>query len=220
MTPVKQKPLPSVFVVGDSISVHYGPFLKDALAGIWRYGRKGGEAAALSNLDVPQGANGGDSGMVRAYVEERLCEADFQPDLLLFNAGLHDIKLPSHGGNAQIALGDYRANLLAIVEGVLRRGIEPVWVRSTPFYDDIHNGARYPGFIRFEDDLRVYNRAADELMREHRVKSIDLHGFTNSLSDHPAELFADHVHFHPKIMARQGSFIAGWLACWLQISSR
>lgn len=215
-----KKRMPAVFVVGDSISVHYGPFLKDALSGIWRYERKGGEEAALSNLDVPQGANGGDSGMVRTYVEERLCEADFQPDVLLFNAGLHDIKRPAHGGSTQIALEDYRANLLATVEGLFRRGIEPVWVRSTPFCDAIHNGARCPGFLRFQDDLLAYNRVADELMREHRVKSIDLHGFTSSLSDHPAGLYADHVHFHPEIMARQGAFIAGWLASWLEISSR
>jgi lysophospholipase L1-like esterase len=220
MNPAPAKPLPTVFVIGDSISVHYGPFLRDALAGVFRYERKGGETAALNNLDVPEGANGGDSRMVRAYLEERLSDGTFQPDVLLFNAGLHDIKRSTHGKSIQIGLEDYRTNLLAIVDGLLRRGIEPVWVRTTPFRDAIHNGAKCPGFLRFQDDLEAYNRAADEIMGGHGVKSIDLHGFTNSLSDDPAGLFADHVHFHPEIMARQGAFIAGWLACWLKLSGR
>lgn len=214
MTVVQAKPIPTVFVVGDSISVHYGPFLKDALEGIFRYERKGGVAEALRNLDVPQGANGGDSGMVRAYLEERFSERDFQPDVLLFNAGLHDIKRPSQGNGIQVALNDYRENLLAIVKRLFHRGIEPVWVRTTPFCDAIHNGAKCPGFLRFEDDLFTYNHVADILMREKSVRSIDLHGFTSSLSDNPAELFVDHVHFHPDISARQGAFIADHLAGW------
>ena len=57
-----------VYIIGDSISIQYGPYLEKALKGIMTYARKEGEAESLLNLDNPQGANGGDSSMVLAYL--------------------------------------------------------------------------------------------------------------------------------------------------------
>ena len=73
---------PSIFVIGDSISIQYGPYLQKALAPWCGYARKSGEEAALKNLDNPMGANGGDSSMVHDYVAEIVKDPDFQPDLL------------------------------------------------------------------------------------------------------------------------------------------
>ncbi len=83
--------LPLLFVLGDSISIQYGPFLAKNLHNVARYDCKSGLPMALKDLDDPQGANGGDSGMVLAYLRERMESGGFSPDVLLLNCGLHDI---------------------------------------------------------------------------------------------------------------------------------
>lgn len=204
----------SVFLVGDSISVHYGPSLERALDGVCAYERKGGAAEALANLDVPRGSNGGDSAMVLDYLREQLATPDFRPDLMMINAGLHDIKRSEAQAPPRVALTEYRENLRQIV-GLLRsREIGMAWMRITPCLDDVHNGANGPGFLRFERDLDLYNDAADVVMREFAVPVIDLHRFTLSLEDDPRDLFSDHVHFHHSVRARQGAFLAGWVSAY------
>ena len=61
---------------------------------------------------------------------------------------------------------------------------------------------------RFSADCRAYNAIADSVMRSRGVPCIDLYGFTHTLGP---DLYADHVHFHPHVQARQAAFIAGWL---------
>ena len=201
---------PSLFVVGDSISVHYGPFLERALAGSCVYDRKGGAAEALANLDVPRGSNGGDSSMVLEYLNERLAEPAFQPDLLLFNAGLHDIKRQTPEADPKIDPDAYGKNLREIVEALRSRRIAAAWMRTTPCRDAIHNEKNRPSFFRFERDLALYNEMADAVMQAEGIPMIDLHGFTLSLEEKPEVLFCDHVHFHPGVRALQGAFLAGW----------
>jgi len=211
MTPGTQR---SVFVIGDSISVHYGPYLESALEGTCTYDRKGGSAEALANLDVPCGSNGGDSAMVLEYVTEQLATADFRPDLMLINAGLHDIKRAEAQAPPFIDLTAYSENLRQIVRALKSREIKAVWMRTTPCRDDIHNEKNHPGFFRFERDLDSYNDAADSVMQELAVPVIDLHRFTMSLEDDPRGLFCDHVHFHHPVRARQGAFLAGWITAY------
>lgn len=67
-----------LFILGDSISIHYGPYLEQMVKKHFIYARKEGLNEALKNLDYPTGANGGDSSMVRAYLQERFAEKDFQ----------------------------------------------------------------------------------------------------------------------------------------------
>lgn len=57
-----------LYVIGDSISIQYGPYLEADFRGVMGYPRKEGEEEALLNLDIPQGANGGDSSMVHAFL--------------------------------------------------------------------------------------------------------------------------------------------------------
>ena len=56
----------TIHVIGDSISIHYGQYLKQYLIGVAEYSRKEGE---VSSLDDPMGGNGGDSSMVLEYLE-------------------------------------------------------------------------------------------------------------------------------------------------------
>jgi hypothetical protein len=76
-----------IYVLGDSISMQYGPSLEAYLEGVISYSRKEGEEEALLNLDNPRGANGGDSGMVLTFLKAKclsLCtpfSRRFLPDL-------------------------------------------------------------------------------------------------------------------------------------------
>jgi lysophospholipase L1-like esterase len=198
----------SVFVIGDSISIQYGPYLADLLKGRFQYGRKSGEEEALRDLDVPAGANGGDSSMVLRYLEALGRAGEQVADIMLVNCGLHDIKTDPESGERQVPLDRYKANLPKIV--ALARGLcdALVWVRTTPVDDDQHN-SRATGFHRHRADQEAYNAAADAVMREHGVPMLDLCGFTAALGG--TEVFCDHVHFTDEVRARQGAFIAGYL---------
>jgi lysophospholipase L1-like esterase len=199
-----------VYVIGDSISIHYGPYLKRYLAGIMDYGRKGGEEEALLNPDKPQGANGGDSSMVLAFLTAKAASGGIAADLLLVNCGLHDIKTDPATGAKQAPLDQYRSNLEAIV-GVARQMRLPMaWIRTTPCDEAVHN-PRCSGFHRFAADNAAYNAAADEIMGRAGIPSIDLHTFTLNLGP---DLYCDHVHFPEPIREKQAAFIAGWLAAY------
>lgn len=210
-----------VYVIGDSISMQYGPYLEAALRGTGiTYSRKGGPEDGPTNLDLPVGANGGDSAMVLEYLRARQrCGVPLQADRVLLNCGLHDIKTDPTTGNRQVPLELYRANLLALVELITRQmGLALVWIRTTPCDDRVHNTRPGIAFHRFASDVAAYNAAADAVMAAQSVPRIDLHTFTVNLGtgnlDTPnlgPELYCDHVHFVDAVRRQQAAFIAGWL---------
>ena len=101
----------SIFVIGDSISIQYGPWLAKFLQGRYSYRRKEGSQEALLDLDIPEGANGGDSSMVLAYIQAAGDHHEIgHPDLLLLNCGLHDIKTDPETGKMQRSPEEYRQN--------------------------------------------------------------------------------------------------------------
>lgn len=202
--------LPRVYFIGDSISLHYGPYLERYLRGKFLYSRKEGEQEALLNLDRPQGANGGDSSMVLAFLRALPASGRPAADLFLINCGLHDIKTNPRTRQRQIPLGMYRRNLRAIAALCRARSVAWAWIRSTPVVDAVHNK---PGmeFFRYARDLDAYNAAADGVMADEGVAVIDLCAFTRNLG---ADLFCDHAHFREPIRERQAAFLAGWLEHW------
>lgn len=183
--------------------MHYGPYLAQALRGEWRYERKTGREG---NLDHGTGANGGDSGAVRAYLAERLAGGGIGADWLLFNCGLHDIKADRQTGRLQVGLPDYVANLRGILETIGRLGLRPIWVRTTPVVESLHNAVPGPKeFNRFAQDVITYNAAADRLMNAAGVPDIDLYSFTMPLL--PGATY-DGVHFNEEVRKLQADFIA------------
>src|SRR5690606_19411799 len=94
-----------LFIVGDSISIQYGPYVKALTTDYLRYDRKRGEAEALVDLDKPVGANGGDSSMVLQYLLEQ--DKGVQYDVLLVNCGLHDMKTNPVTKEKQVPLKQY-----------------------------------------------------------------------------------------------------------------
>lgn len=205
--------LTRLYIVGDSISIQYGPYLERYVAGRFHYARKSGEAEALLNLDNPQGANGGDSSMVLAYLRGLEGQGGLDADLLLVNCGLHDIKTDPANGRKQVALREYRRNLQEIVATARRLGVALVWLHTTPCDEAVHNSRPGMSFHRYAADCAAYNAAADEVMDGADIPSIDLHSFTASLGP---DLYCDHVHFYEHVREKQAAFIAGWLARWKQ----
>jgi len=92
-------PLPRLLLIGDSISVHYAPYLEDCLRGRFTLLNREGAAAALADLDVPLGANWGDSSRILERLRSTGLLEAARADLALVNCGLHDIKrLDPNGG--------------------------------------------------------------------------------------------------------------------------
>ena len=197
--------------------MHYGPALELALPGWCEFDRKGGVSKALESLDDPQGSNGGDSSMMAGYFRERVLEEGFRPDLVLLNAGLHDIKRSPHAASpTRIPLEDYRKNLVQTLECLSERGSPAAWVRTTPLSEALHNGAAFPGFYRFESDWADFNSVADSVMEERDIPVIDLAHFTRAQARSISDLFCDHVHFKESIRELQGAFLAGWVRSFFQ----
>ncbi|GAB3319415.1 hypothetical protein GCM10027299_11900 [Larkinella ripae] len=199
--------LPKVYVVGNSISMQYGPFLEKYVQGFWQYDRKNDDGQAARNLDVPVGANGGDSRMVLEFLKLKTADKTFQPDVLLLNCGLHDIKRLPETNAIQVDSTQYRKNLEAICQLLKKRTIRLIWMRTTAVEDERHN-SRSKAFKRYARDLDAYNAIADGVMRQSGVPVIDLYAFTRSLG---SEHFIDHVHYDESARALQAAFIAGFL---------
>lgn len=207
-----------VYVIGDSISIHYGPYFEQCLKGFMSYARKEGVEQSLQNLDVPRGANGGDSSNVLAFLEYKLKSGGIDADILLLNCGLHDIKTDPVTRRKQVVLEQYGKNLAGILSVVKKLNVQPVWIRTTPCDEKIHNSGKGMAFHRFSADCKEYNAEADGIMQMNKVPVIDLYTFTVNQGDN---LYCDHVHFHEHIREKQGAFIAGWLVSYTGlISSR
>ncbi|OGV54763.1 MAG: hypothetical protein A2X45_04650 [Lentisphaerae bacterium GWF2_50_93] len=197
-----------IYVIGDSISIQYGPHLQKYLSGAIEYSRKEGEEEALLNLDNPVGANGGDSSMVLSFLKAKAKAGGIDADLLLLNCGLHDIKTNPKTGEKQISFENYKKNLKEIVSVVSKMKPKLVWIRTTPCDEKVHNSRPNMEFHRFSADCTKYNSTADKIMKEAGVPVIDLYTFTANLGK---DIYCDHVHFHEHIREKQAAFIAGWL---------
>jgi len=198
-----------IYVIGDSISAQYGPHLRRFVRGLTGC-PQAGEDRTLVEVDTPEGAKGGDSSRVLAFLEASAQAGGLDADLLLLNCGLHDIRTDPATGAKQVPIEQYRENLQAIVRTVADLKPRLVWIRTTSCDETVHNREGMK-FHRFSADCTAYNQAADETMAEAGVPAIDLHAFTLTLGP---DLYCDHVHFHEHIREKQGAFLAGWLAAF------
>ena len=224
--PVRSRP--TLFILGDSISIHYGPFLERMLAGRCICDRKGsellraeslaaGEKDTLQRLAALESSsvaiNGGDSACVMAYLQSRCTPAPPAWSVLLLNCGLHDIRTDPQNSSRQVEPAAYAENLNAILHLAALASRRTVWLRTTPVSDSCHQQLN-PEFHRFNADVEHYNQIADRIMDQAGIPKIDLYTFTRALSASPASLdslYCDHVHFVEPVQRLQAAYIAGWL---------
>ncbi|MFH1762424.1 MAG: SGNH/GDSL hydrolase family protein [bacterium] len=193
----------SVFVLGDSISIHYGPYLSELFKNNFDYSRKGDIEIDPDNPTHlgDDRNNGGDSRLVLEYLTGLFKSRGFDYNYLLLNCGLHDIK--QKHGNCQIPLPDYDKNLQNIIKLVTCfSGTQIIWINSTPVDDEIHK--KNTDIVRVNRDVIKYNKAACQIMSENGIPEIDLYGFTLNL---PEDLYCDHVHFTHPVRKKQAEFI-------------
>jgi lysophospholipase L1-like esterase len=208
-TAFRQEKVRKLFLLGDSISMQYSPFLEKMIKGSYTIIRKQDDGEGMQNLDVPKGSNIGNSRMALSYIRYKLADGKFKPDLITLNCGLHDIKRDTATGVITIDSAEYRKNLNEIVSIVQKANIPMIWIRSTEVVDSIHR--KNKAFKRLASDLETYNAIADEVFRKAKVKIVDLYTFTKTTG---ANRFVDHVHYNDETKALQAAYIAGFLQQW------
>ena len=195
----------NLFVIGDSISIQYGPYLKKMVNGVFEYDRKKGAEQDLKDLDNPVGANGGDSRMVLNFLKEQ-SDNKVNYNILTLNCGLHDIKKDKKTGRNQIEIDEYEENIKEISNLAKKMAHDVIWVSTTPVDDYLHNILYSQCIDRYNKDVIEYNNAANYIMNENSVPIIDLYSFTKNLGD---SIYCDHVHYVEEVRALQAAFIAG-----------
>lgn len=199
-----------LFILGDSISIHYGVYISEILNTRFSVDRKRGIGQAMIDLDNPQGANGGDSSMVLEYLRENIDRIRCNNDILLLNCGLHDIKRDPQSMAIKINKNQYKENLEDIVDLLNNYNISTIWVRTTPVNDTTHNELQ-PEFKRFNEDVIEYNAIADIIMSKYNISMIDLYSFTQN-SNQP--LYCDHVHYADNVRREQAAYICGYVEAY------
>jgi hypothetical protein len=200
----------SLFIIGDSISIHYKPYLNKSVRDKFCCQREDQNDKFTKDPDITVDYNAGDSNMVLKYILEEHTKG-IRYDVLLLNCGLHDIRVDREFLRINVDKGQYKENLNKIVELALKSSNKVIWVNTTPVIDEIHNRREF-GFLRYNKDVLLYNEIAEKIMKNHRVPCIDLYAFTKSLGD---DVYYDHVHFKEEIRVMQGTFIASNLQCLL-----
>ena len=153
----QEKALPKVVLVGDSIRMGYAPLVAKRLDG--------------RAIVVSAKPNGEDSGNVLRNLDEWVIKEN--PDVVHFNAGLHDLKLKDK--SYQVPLAEYEKNLKTILARIHKETrAKIIFATSTPILDKLH-AERKAGFDRFEADVQMYNLAAVSLMKQAGVPINDLH---------------------------------------------
>ncbi|MHC5056822.1 MAG: SGNH/GDSL hydrolase family protein [Planctomycetota bacterium] len=131
-----------VVLIGDSIRMGYEPFVREALAG----------AADVTGSKE----NGGTSTNVLAHLDEWALSRE--ADVVHVNCGLHDIRRERGGAGTETPLEEYRANVEAVLKGLVDSGARVLWATTTPVIEERHNTVK--PFDRLSADVAAYNRAA------------------------------------------------------------
>ncbi|MHC4567011.1 MAG: GDSL-type esterase/lipase family protein [Planctomycetota bacterium] len=170
----------NVLIIGDSISIGYFKPVKEMLTG---------RATVVHN---PGNATHSANGL--AKLDEWLGETRW--DVIHFNHGLHDLKYidengnnaPVEKGSQQIPIGQYEKNLDEMVRRLRKTGAKLIFANTTPVPD----GTK----IRLKGDAKIYNVAAERVMKKHGIPVNDLYSFSIVRLDkiqRPAN-----VHFFPE----------------------
>ena len=188
--------LPSVYVIGDSISIGYTPRLAELLDG---------KGSVTHNP-----GNGGDSANILANLDDWL--AGPSPSVIHVNCGLHDIKVSRETGAHQVPLDEYCANLPRVVDRLAATGATVIWATTTPVIEPRHQAVK--GFDRYNRDVDAVNAAAVEIVSAAGVAIDDLHAAATALGLDES-LTEDGVHFTEPAYRALARTVAGCIAAAL-----
>ena len=200
-----KKSVKKIFILGDSISIYYGPALKRMLQGVFSYDRKREPDQSLDDVNSPIGSNGGDSRNVFEYLSR--AAKNTLGDLVVLNCGLHDIKTDTQTKHRQVDNDEYGKNVESIISRLIVLGTKILWVATTAVEDNRHNSLQ-KNFYRYNRDVLSYRQVAHGIMNRYHVPIADLYTFTLNLG---ADVYIDHVHFKKEVCDLQAAFIAGFL---------
>ena len=155
MAPIERNPsLPTVLLIGDSISVGYTLAVRERLAGAFNVERPPTKAV-MSN-----------------EIADALPRWLFRPfDVIYFNCGLHDLSRTAAGGPT-IPVGRYAENLERIVKALRMSAAVPIFATTTPIPPNTKN--RSPG------DEVAYNDAARAVMDSHGIAISDINALART----------------------------------------
>lgn len=200
----------TVLSLGDSIAFGYRKHLIAALGDGFEVFSKKGDAEAAKDLNIPVGANMGDSRGTLTYLRFAAENGLLDRDFITINCGLHDIKFNLDTGEIQVGIEEYESNLNEIALILKATGAKVWFVNSTPVYDHVHNTPERivinRNIVRYARDLQAYNAVAEKVMAKHQIPVIDLYSFTLAFGE---EAVRDHVHYYPEYEEKQGKYIAG-----------
>jgi GDSL-like Lipase/Acylhydrolase family len=169
--------LPRVLLLGDSISISYTLPVREALKG-------------KANVHRPP-TNCSSTGNALSHLDSWLGKGKW--DVIHFNFGLHDAKLPPEGvRHAPPAV--YEKNLRELVKRLQATGATLVWASTTP----VPNGGILSPTRRF-GSVDEYNTIARKVMEESGVAIDDLNAV---ITPHLATQLPNDVHF-----SKEGSAI-------------
>lgn len=146
--------LPRVLIIGDSITMGHGAHLAQMFKGAAEISARN----AFTSLD-------GASNLV-----SRL--GDGKWDVIIFNHGLHDMKLVPDGQGQtrrQVPLPEYESIMEGLVQKLKATGAAVMFANTTPVPDGT--------FSRLPEDPPLYNAAAKRVMDKNNIEIIDLYGF-------------------------------------------
>jgi hypothetical protein len=144
LPPIRHKP-PRVLLIGDSISLGYFPFVKDALK----------DQAVVFSSGQAQGTR-----FVGEYLEKMILPiGGGQWDIIHFNAGLHDVK-----ANRIVPIDEYEKNLRDIIRRLKATNVRIVWASTTPLANE-----------QLDKDVIEYNAVAKKVMEENGIPIDDLY---------------------------------------------
>ena len=153
---------PKVLIIGDSISIGYFPFVKDALKDKADIYHNAGNAQSTTN-----GLN-----KLKSWLK------DEQWDVIQFNWGLWDLAyrspapkgpgvLDKTNGKLSVTPEQYKKNLEALISVLKETGAKLIFVNTT--YVPVNE----PG--RNYSDVKIYNLIAEELAKKHGITINDLY---------------------------------------------
>ena len=170
----------NVLIIGDSISIGYFKPVQEMLAGRAIVVHNPGNAAHSAN------------GLAR--LDQWLGDTEW--DVIHFNHGLHDLKYVDENGKnssveqgkQQIPIDQYEKNLEELVIRLKKTGAKLIFANTTPVPD----GTK----IRVKGDAKIYNVAAEKVMKKHDIPVNDLYSFSMARLDEIQR--SANVHFFPE----------------------